>query len=85
MVQTVQKTVKIPHAFLDKVVLPVLVQRQVLDGRDSAENCGVSAVGAGSWTRLLTCPCWPRLGVVEVPQLQFVDWWWQLVMATMSS
>ena len=28
----------------------------------------------GSWTRLLTCPCWPRQGVVEVPQLQFIDW-----------
>ena len=26
--------------------LPVVVQRQVPDGRDSAENCGVSAVGA---------------------------------------
>ena len=25
---------------------PVVVQRQVPDGRDSAENCGVSAVGA---------------------------------------
>ena len=27
-----------------------------------------------SWTRLLTCPCWSRHGVVEVPQLQFIDW-----------
>ena len=54
--------------------LPVVVQRQVPDGRDSAEICGVSAVGAGSWSRLLTCPCWPRHGVVEVPQLQFIDW-----------
>ena len=27
-----------------------------------------------SWTRLLTCPCWPRHGGVEVPQLQFIDW-----------
>ena len=54
--------------------IPVVVQRQVPDGRDSAENRGVSAVGAGSWTRLLTCPCWPRQGVVEVPQLQFIDW-----------
>ena len=26
--------------------MPVVVQRQVPDGRDSAENCGVSAVGA---------------------------------------
>ena len=25
--------------------------------------------------RLLTCPCWPRHGAVEVPQLQFIDWW----------
>ena len=60
VVQTVQKTVKIPHAFLDMVH------------------------GAGSWTRLLTCPCWPRQGFVEVPQLQFIDWWWQLIMAMMS-
>ena len=30
--------------------LPVVVQRQVPDCRDSAENCGVSAVGA-AWTK----------------------------------
>ena len=53
--------------------LPVVVQRHVPDCRDSAENCGFSAVGA-AWTRLLTCPCWPRHGAVEVPQLQFIDW-----------
>ena len=28
-----------------------------------------------SWTRMLTCPCWPRRGVVAVLQLQFIDWW----------
>ena len=28
-----------------------------------------------SWTRMLTCPCWPRHGVVAVLQLQFIDWW----------
>ena len=72
-VQKVQKTVKFPHAFLDLFN----TRRCATTGagcRDSAENCGVSAVGAGSWTRLLTCPCWPRHGVVEVPQLQFINW-----------
>ena len=24
--------------------------------------------------KLLTCPCWPRHGVVDFPQLQFIDW-----------
>ena len=38
-----------------------------------------------SWTRMLTCPCWPRLGAVEVPQLQFLDWCGQLIMAMVSS
>ena len=28
-----------------QIIVPVVVQRQVPDGRDSAENCGVSAVG----------------------------------------
>ena len=39
VVQTVQKTVKIPHAFLDMVV-------DKCQRVDSALNCGVSAVGA---------------------------------------
>ena len=45
VVQTLQKTVKFPLAFLDLFIARRL-QRQVPDGRDSAENCGVSAVGA---------------------------------------
>ena len=28
-----------------------------------------------SWTKMLMCPYWPRQGVVDVPQLQFIDWW----------
>ena len=28
-----------------------------------------------SWTRMLMCLCWPRHVVVEVLQLQFIDWW----------
>ena len=43
-VQTVQKTVEILLVlFLDMVVTPVVVQRQVL-GYASAENCGSSTV-----------------------------------------
>ena len=39
-------------------------QRQVPDGPDSAENCGVSAVGADFRTRLSTCPCWTSRGLI---------------------
>ena len=39
-------------------------QRQVPDGLDSAENCGVSAVGADFRTRLSTCPCWTSRGLI---------------------
>ena len=65
--------------------MPVVVQRQVPDGRDSAENCGVSAVGAGSWTRLLTCPCWPRQGLSRFRGCSSSTGVWQLIMDMMRS
>ena len=64
MVQTVQKIVKFPHAFLDKVVLPVVMQDRGCP--DSAENREDSArvLGHGS------CPslCNDRCRMVETLQ-----------------
>ena len=54
VVQTVQKTVKIPHAFLDMVLARRCCNDRCRACRDSAENCGVSAVGAAP-LRFLRC------------------------------
>ena len=64
MVETVQKILKFPHAFLDKVVLPVVMQDRGCP--DSAENREDSAyvLGHGS------CPslCNDRCRMVETVQ-----------------
>ena len=63
----VEKTVELPQLqYIDKVVdVPVVVRNdRCRDGPDSAENCGVSAVGADFRTRLLTCPCWTSRGLI---------------------
>ena len=53
---TVRKTVEIPQLqLLDTLVISVVVQRQV-PGRDSADNCGGSAVAWG--------PCGDSAGAV---------------------
>ena len=53
---TVRKTVEIPQLqLMDKLVISVFVQRQV-PGRDSADNCGGSAVSWG--------PCGDSAGAV---------------------
>ena len=57
MVQTVQKIVKFLHAFLDKVVLPLLQDRWL--SRQCRKPWSLRR-WCCSWTRLLTCPCWPR-------------------------
>ena len=71
MVQIVQKTVKFPLVFLDLVQCPSLFN----DRCRMVETVQKTVCSwCCSWTSLLTCPCWPRHGAVEVPQLQFIDW-----------
>ena len=60
MVQTVLKTVKFPLAFLGLSSMPVVVQRQVPDGPDSAENREVS-------TRILGLSSMPVVVQRQVP------------------
>ena len=77
MVQTVQKIVKFLHAFLDKVVLPVVMQDRGCP--DSAENREDSAcvVGHGSCPSLCNDRCRMVETVqktVESPQLTCPCW-----------
>ena len=65
---------EVPARVLGLGSMPVVAQRQVPDGRDSASKLWNLRSWCCSWTTLLTCPCWPRHWVVEVPQLQFIDW-----------
>ena len=69
MVQTVQKIVKFPPAFLDKVVLPVVMQDRGCP--DSAENRKDSArvLARGSCPSLCNDRCRMVQKTVESPQL----------------
>ena len=61
-VQTVQKPVGVRTGAVLGQGLHACNDR-CWDGPDSAENCGVSAVGADFRTRLSTCPCWTSRGL----------------------
>ena len=72
-VQTVQKTGEFPQVlFLDRLMTPVVMQRQVL-GVDSAENCGSSTVAVLGQGCGHACCCAQLLKPVEIPQVQFLD------------
>ena len=74
LVQTVQKIVKFPLAFLDLVQCPSLCNDRCRMVEIVLTKLWSLRSWCCSWTRLLTCPRWPRHWVVEVPQLQFIDW-----------
>ena len=62
VVQTVQKTVKIPHAFLDMVLARRCCNDRCRMVETVQKNSWSLRSWCCSWTRFLTCPCWPRHG-----------------------